>query len=120
MNIKSVANNFLAPEIKKLKRERKTESSTDRDPTQDQSGKNDQTPKRNLTEEELNSAISFLKELKGVKDNNLSVRLAKENDVPVVFIEDALGKIIRRIPETELSLLTQKEKSKGNLLDKSL
>ena len=46
----------------------------------------------------------------------------RQNGVPVVFIEDQKGKVIRRIPETELSMLdlTEKDNEKGSLLNKSL
>lgn len=120
MNIKSIASNLIPFEVKKLVREPKPEASSERDANGKREDTEKKQPRRNLTEDELKKAIEFLKELKGVKDNNLNVRLVKQNGVPVVFIEDHLGKVVRRIPETELSLLDTSEKDKGNLLDKSL
>jgi uncharacterized FlaG/YvyC family protein len=120
MNIKSIANNIIPFEIKKSERNNsKTEASSDRDANGKREDEQKRAPRRNLSDDELKAALKFLKELKGVKDNNLNVRLARENGIPVVFIEDQKGKVVRRIPETELSLLDT-EKEKGNLLDKSL
>jgi uncharacterized FlaG/YvyC family protein len=106
-------------DVKKITRTR-AEASSDRDADGKRENSPKKQPRRNLSEEELNNAIKHLKELKGVKDHNLNVRLARENGVPVALIEDHKGKVVRRIPETELSMLDTNEKSKGNLLDKSL
>ena len=119
MNIKSIANNLIPFDIKKVTRT-KAEASSDRDADGKRDQNSGRSPRRNLSEDELTAAIKYLKELKGIKDNNLNVRLVKENNVPVALIEDQLGKVVRRLPETELSMLDTSEKSKGNLLDKSL
>jgi uncharacterized FlaG/YvyC family protein len=119
MNIKSIANNLIPFDVKKITRTR-AEASSDRDADGKREDSPKKQPRRNLSEEELSAAINYLKELKGVKDHNLNVRLGRENGVPVALIEDNKGKIVRRIPETELSMLDTNEKSKGNLLDKSL
>ncbi|MEQ1876362.1 MAG: flagellar protein FlaG [Bdellovibrionia bacterium] len=118
MNIKSVGNPLQPFEIRNVDKNKRTEASSDRDPTQDQSRGGD-TPERNLSEEELQAAVEHLKQIPGIKDNNLTVRLARENGVPVVFIEDPLGKVVRRIPESELATLSKTPKSKGNILDKA-
>ncbi len=120
MNIKSIANNLLPFDIKKVGRDPKTQASADRDGNGKREDTPKKTPRRNLSKEELENAIKYLKELKGIKDNNLNVRLVLQNGIPVVLVEDHLGKVVRRIPETELSMLDTTEKSKGNLLDKSL
>ncbi len=120
MNIKSIANNLIPLEIKKISRDAKAEASSDRDANGKREDPPKREPRRNLSQEELDAAVSFLKELKGVKDHNLTVRLVRQNGVPMALVEDATGKVVRRLPETELSLLDPSEKSKGNLLDKSL
>ena len=119
MNIKSIAGNLIPFDVKKITRTR-AEASSDRDADGKREDAPKRSPRRNLSEEELLAAIKHLKELKGVKDNNLNVRLVRENGIPVALIEDQKGKIVRRLPETEMSLLDTSEKSKGNLLDKSL
>ncbi len=120
MNIKSVANNLIPFDVKRITRDQKAEASSDRDGNGKREEENKKEPRRNLSEEELQAAVAHLKELKGVKDHNLNVRLVRQNGVPVALVEDGNGKVVRRIPETELSLLDTGEKSKGNLLDKSL
>src|SRR4051812_39688613 len=106
MNIKSVASNLIPFEVKSARRKR-AEASSDRDPNARQEGNQGQTPKRNLSDEEILAAIQFLKGLKGIKDNNLTVRLEKREGTVNVFIEDMSGKVVRRIPEAELSQLTK-------------
>jgi len=120
MNIRSIANNLIPFEVRKLKKDAKAEASSERDANGKNEKEPQKQPRRNLSEEELTAALNHLKELKGVKDNNLNVRLVRQNGVPIVFVEDQKGNIVRRIPETELSLLDLGEKAKGNLLDKSL
>ena len=120
MNVKSVANNLMPFEIKNLKANRKAEASSERDANARQEGQQGQTPRRNLSEEELQAALNHLKNIKGIKDNNLTVRLERLNGIVNVYVEDMTGKVIRRIPEAELSQLTQSDKAKGNILDKSM
>ena len=117
MNIKTVTGPVFPQEIKKIER-RAQDSSADRDPnSQDESG---QKPHHKMTEEELNHALDFLKALKGVRDNNLRVRVDQHDGVVVVYVEDLNGKVIRRIPETDLWLLTRdKESAKGHIFDKA-
>ncbi len=118
MNIKSITGNVIPAEIKKVDK-RAQDTSADRDPTP-QNG--DSKPEyHKLTDEELEAALNFLKNLKGVQDNNLQLRVEKGDGTLVVFIEDLSGKVVRRIPENDLWLLTRdKEKSKGNLFDKAM
>lgn len=118
MNIKSVTGPVIPPDIKKLDRKTR-DASADREPQQQ--GDEGRQQHRKMTDEELQSAIDFLKNLKGVKDNNLQIRLDQHDGVSVVYIEDHSGKVIRRIPENDLWSLTQeKDKSKGNLFDKAM
>ncbi|RYZ75400.1 MAG: hypothetical protein EOP05_07930 [Proteobacteria bacterium] len=74
-----------------------------------------------MSAEEIADAIKHLQNLSGVKDNGLSVRAETTDGVTVVYIEDRDGKVIRRIPEADLSLLTgNKERKSGNLLNRAL
>lgn len=118
MNIKSIGSALPPFEIRNIDKNKRTEGSADRDPHPDQ-GRGDETPKRHLSDEEIQAAVEHLKQIPGVKDNNLTVRLVKENGIVVVFIEDPSGKIIRRIPEAELSTLNKIAKPKGNILDRA-
>lgn len=118
MNIKSVTGPIIPQELKKIEK-RAQDSSADRDPTP-QSG-DGRSEHHKMDDEELEKALNFLRNLKGVKDNNLQLRVEKNDGTLVVFIEDLAGKVIRRIPETDLWHLTRDtEKSKGNLFDKAM
>ncbi len=123
MDIKSVLRsswpfNVQAPA--KVDKRTVTAETGDRDGN-GQSQKEEQKPKRNLSPEELKEAIVYLEGLEGVKMNNLKVRLAVADGVSVVYIEDQLGKVVRRIPEAELSVLTQnRQKKSGHLLNKAM
>jgi uncharacterized FlaG/YvyC family protein len=73
-----------------------------------------------MNDEEIQKAIERLRSLQGIKDNNLIIKLDKSSGVPIVFIEDYTGKVVRRIPESELWQLSQQvEKSKGHLIDRT-
>lgn len=118
MNIKSVTGPVLPQEIKQVERKAK-DASADREPTPQ--GDGGQREHHKMSDEEVQQALEFLKNLKGIKDNNLNIRLETKDGTLVVYIEDYTGKIIRRIPETELWFLTrEKDKSKGNLFDKAM
>ncbi len=118
MNIKSVTGPLIPQDLKKVE-SRARDTSADRDPTpQNGDGKQDN---HKMSDDELENALNFLKNLKGVKDNNLHLRVEKNDGTIVVFIEDISGKVIRRIPENDLWHLTRDaEKSKGNLFDKAM
>ncbi|MES2855316.1 MAG: flagellar protein FlaG [Bdellovibrionota bacterium] len=123
MDIKGVVRNIVPFSVKK-KEESKTGSALDTDNEKDangqQAGEGDQR-RRNLSPEEIAEAVKYLSELPGVKDNGLKVRLETKDDVTVVYVEDRDGKIVRRIPESELSLLTAaKEKKSGHLLNRAM
>jgi uncharacterized FlaG/YvyC family protein len=118
MNIKSVGNPLTPFEVRPVEKNTRTEASQDREPNQGNE-KGEESPKRHLSDQELQSAIEHLKQLSGIKDNNLTVRLVRENDIVLVFVEDPFGKVVRRIPETELSTLTKANKLKGHIIDKA-
>ena len=121
MNIKGIVNNLIPIDLKKIDL-RKTRNTPDRDPQQ--GGGGEEKPKhRNFTEEELQEALKLLRELPGVKINNLQFRVERNNDRIIVFLEDPTGKVIRRIPDTELRSLLKNhlpDSSRGNLLNKAL
>jgi uncharacterized FlaG/YvyC family protein len=121
MNIKSTIRAILPSTVqatRDLVRAR-TGESADRDPNGQQPGQ-EQEKKRELTPEQIKEAIQYLENLPGVKDNHLTVRLDMSDGTAVVFIEDPTGKVVRRIPQSELGSLTaDREKKSGHLLSKS-
>ncbi len=123
MDIKSVLRNswpFNVQASAKVDKRARTSETGDRDGN-GQSQAEQEKPKRNLSPEELKEAVIYLEGLDGVKLNNLKVRLVSLDGVSVVYIEDQLGKVVRRIPESELSLLTKnRQKKSGHLLNKAM
>ncbi len=75
---------------------------------------------RHLTPEQIQEAIKYLENLDGVKNNGLKIRMETKDEVTVVYIEDRDGKVVRRIPTSELSLLNRdKTRKSGQLLNKA-
>ena len=122
MNIKGVVGNLIPVDFGKRDL-RKTRNEPDRDAQQGGQGGGEPPKHHRFTEEELAAALKMLKELPGIKENNLQFRVERNNDRIVIFVEDPTGKVIRRIPDLELwSLYTsrQSDSPRGNLLNKSL
>jgi len=123
MNIKSVVGNLIPIDFGKRDL-RKTRNEPERDAQQGGQGNGGgQYKHHKFTEDELASALKMLKELPGVKENNLQFRIERNKDRIVIFVEDPTGKVIRRIPDLELWALytsRQADSPRGNLLNKSL
>lgn len=122
MNIKGLVSNLIPIDLKKVDL-RKTRNTPDRDPHQGGGGGGENPKGHKFTDEELEAALKILRDAPGVKIHNLQFRVEKNLEHVVVFIEDPTGKVIRRIPDTELwSLLKnhQPNSSRGNLLNKAL
>ena len=124
MDVKGLVRNIipLAPQAaKETRKSVKTDNATDRDPNGQSSQGGDQGSRRQFTQEELEETVKRIEALPGFKDNGLRARLAQANGISVVYIEDALGKVVRRIPEAELGALADsQEKKSGHLLNKAM
>lgn len=125
MNIKNVLNSIVdIAGVKKEKLDHKT--------TLDASGERDtnlgygqeEASQHKMTEEEVEQVLNHLRQIDGVKSNNLQVRAEKKDERYVIFIEDGTGKTVRRIPESEMWFIYQKQKAsdgqKGQLLNKAM
>ncbi len=123
MDIKSVLRSswpFNVQAAPKVDKRAVTAEAGDRDGN-GQSQKEEEKTKRNLSPDEMKEAIAYLEGLDGVKLNNLKVKLVVADGVSVVYIEDQSGKVVRRIPAAELSLLTKnRQKKSGHLLNKAM
>ncbi len=125
MDIKSARNAINSTlNTAKLDVEKKTQiksnDTTDRDANGQMFGQGKQE-QRDLSEEEREKIVAHLKTINGVKDNNLNVRLQLLDNKYFVFIEDPKGKVVRRINIQDLAhLLVDKDKGKGNILNKAL
>ena len=124
MNIKSIVTNTAAVERTQsteiTKEVRSENSSKDRD-ADGRRQHGEEPRKEHLTEDELQLAIKSLKDLDGVKKNDLIVELAQSGEIRVAIVKDKLGNIIRRIPERDLWALTQESSLKtGQLYNKAM
>ncbi len=130
MDVKGIVRNILPFGIAgsrdklEVKRREKTASSTNETADKEGNGQaqsEEQEKRRNLSEAEILEAMHILEALPGVKENGLTVKLMKIDGVPAVYIEDRTGKVVRRIPETELNhVLKTKEKKTGHLLNRAM
>lgn len=122
MNIKGLFNNVI-PFTKKTA-EPKTQSAFDADNDKEGNGQSSEggdQRRRSLSPEEIAEAIKHLESLSGIKENGLTVRAESKDGITVVYVEDRDGKVVRRIPESDLSLLTgSKERKTGSLLNRAL
>ncbi len=123
MDIKGIIRNVIpmgAAKSDEAKAKSKTDADNDREGN-GQEGSGGEHQRRKLTPEELKDAVKYLEDLPGIKDHNLTVKLESSNDVIIVYVQDRDGRIVRRIPESELSLLTSnREKKSGHLLNRAL
>jgi uncharacterized FlaG/YvyC family protein len=127
MDIKNIGRNILPFTPKSVKdadgvgARVKAETTDDRDANGQMAGeqKKKQAP---VTTEELEEAIKYLEELPGVKDHLLAVRIERNDEgIPSILVVDRTGKIVRRIPESEIGqILLNREKKSGHLLNKAL
>ena len=120
MDIKSVVGKVLP--FSRLDSTQKSDSirTADRDANGQQAAE-DQKQRRPYTEEELQEAVKKLEEVPGVKENGLTIRLEVKDDIKVIYVEDRDGKVVRRIPESQLHLvLGDKDRKSGHLLNKAL
>ncbi len=76
--------------------------------------------KRHLSQIEFDEAIEILKAHPGVVAAGLMVRVEVHEDCRVIFVEDGAGKVIRRLSEADLWLVTrEKDRPTGRILDKA-
>lgn len=122
MNIRSLSNIILpktneADSAKKLKSE---DTAKDRDPNGQAYQQAEEQEHHNLTEEEVDCAMEYLKNLPGLKQSNLSLSKEFKNNIFVVVVKDPQGKVVRRILPPELYRLSKvdKDQTTGHLLNK--
>jgi uncharacterized FlaG/YvyC family protein len=122
MNIKGIVSNLIPMDFTK-KNLRKTKNDPERDAQGGGQGGGQNPTPHTFTDEELKEALKILKEIPGIKQNNLQFRVERNDLRLVIFVEDPTGKVIRRIPDQELwAMIKSKmsDSSRGNLLNKAL
>ena len=122
MNIKSIINIPHPAELQKVeapKQEVKTGESADRDA--DGKREQEEHERRALTDDELQELEDQIRELPGVKEHGLQVRIEASNGSRVMLIEEPGGHVIRRIPESDfLPLLKRQRSQTGKILNKAV
>ena len=125
MDIKSALNAIVPSQVRgkeKVEKTIKMDSTTDRDGNgQQQFSSEDQEQKGPMTEEQLQKALEHLQSLPAIKEHNLTVQLIEAEGKKFVLLKEPTGKILRRIPESELWTLpvVANEHEKGQLLRKT-
>ena len=125
MNIKNVLNQVVnLAGVSKSKLDHKTTLDASGERDTDLGRGQEEAANHKMTEEEALEVLNHLKQLDGVKSNNLQVRMEKTEDRYVVFVQEVSGKTVRRIPESEMWFIYQKQKSgdgkKGQFLNKAM
>lgn len=123
MNIKSLGPQIVQPPtVNKADGVTRTtlKESVDRD-ANGQQDKGQEEPKRHLNDEEFQEALQALKDLPGVKQSNLLVRVESRDDHRIILIEDIKGNVVRRLSEADLWAVTRdKTKATGQIYDKAM
>lgn len=125
MNIKNVFNSLVnIAGVSKAKLDHKTKLDASGERDTDLGKGEEEAAQHKMTDEEATEVLKHLQEVDGVKGNNLQVRMEKNNDRYVVYIEEVSGKVVRRITENEMWFIYQKQKSgdgkKGQLINKAM
>ena len=122
MNIKNVAPNPILPLDPKQRTDGnvRTQAATDRDANGRREEAEPET-KRHLSQQEFDDAIQALENNPGLKANSLTVKVETKDDCRVILIVDPLGKVVRRLSESQLwSATRDKDRQTGKILDKAM
>ena len=125
MDIKGALNQVIPLQLRakdNVQKAIKSDSATDRDANGQQAFGDPKGDQHHgpMSDEQLQKAIEHLKSLSVVKDNALVVELIQVQEKKFVVLKEPNGKVIRRIPESELwSLKAMEEDKRGQILNKS-
>lgn len=121
MNIRALVGNLIPVDFTAKADRKKMKETGDRDPGQNNGG-GEEPEQHRFTDQELEEALKFLKANPGIKNNNLFLKVERNQNRITVFVQDPTGKIIRRISDTELWAMVKKndQTSRGTLLNKAL
>lgn len=122
MNIRGLTPQ-IAPIDSRLRAEAKDKVRLENSPERDANGRqqaDDGEKKRHLSDEEFNQALKALTDNPHIASSELSIRVEVQADGRVVLIEDRTGKVVRRLSEADLWLVTREaERPTGKILDKA-
>ncbi len=98
----------------------KTAASADRDPNHQPGEQPAQQQEWEMTDEEFNHTVEWLKTSPGIKDSHLEIKLDFVGAQKIVMIIDPKGEVIRRLTEADLChFFLNKEKRSGHLFSKT-
>lgn len=98
----------------------RSDSATDRDGNGQMPSDGQQPEHGPMSDEQLQKALDHLQSLPVVKDHNLTLEVVMVEQKRFVLLKESDGKLIRRIPESELwTLQVVRENEKGQLLRKT-
>lgn len=102
-------------------RDIKSNETADRDANGQMAGGNPDDDQEPLSDDELERVLEKLRRNSSVQGKGLLVKLLVSQSKRFVLIQEPLGRIIRRIPESELRIILQmdSDSTKGQLLNKS-
>ena len=123
MDIKGVFRSVI-PSIgrtEEAKAHQKSDANNDREGNGQAATGGEQQQRRAPTPEEIVDAVKYLEGLPGIKDNGLVIRVRSADGMNVIYVEDRNGKVVRRIPESEIAYLaSNRQKKTGNLLNRAM
>ncbi|MDB2425999.1 hypothetical protein N9W41_00475 [bacterium] len=122
MNVKTITNNLssIVPQKKTEDTKAvKSEHSQDRD-ADGRKEREEQPKKEHFTDEEVLRALNYLKNLEGIKTNNLQVSFENTDSQIIFYLKEPSGKVIRRLIGPDVWNLMISEAEKGHLLDKAM
>ena len=128
MNVKGLFGNMITTPIRngdgtsvnKAEKKIKADESHDRDPNGQQAFGEQRKDHGPMSDEQFEQAQQLLQNLPSLKEQSWVVEKVIENDKRFLLVKDASGKVVRRIPESELwSLSFDKDARTGQLLKKA-
>lgn len=124
MNIKGLIPNIQINELRPIDRTGRaiqSDSTHDRDANgQESYNQQNNQHKEPMTDEQLKKAMEHLLSLPSFKEHHWTVDLVVDNKGDrFVLVQDNLGTLIRRIPESDLWSLPTDDSPKGQLLKRS-
>jgi hypothetical protein len=122
MNIKGLNSSPISPleNPQRIEGQKRMREAADRDGNGRQESGEHET-KRHLNQQEFDEAVEILKNLPGLKANNLTIKVETKEDCRVILILDPHGQIVRRLSESQLWASTRdKDRQTGKILDKAM
>ena len=123
MNIRGLNTSPISPVEPKARVDGKTRmqsSTSDRD-ADGRRERSEGEPPKTLKQEEFDQALEVLRNMPGLKSNELILKVEMEGAQRITSIVDPAGVVIRRLTEAQLWAATRdKDRQTGKILDKAM